>query len=67
MSDLIEADNWRKSSYSGGSSSNCVEVGSNGDVAVRDTKNRDGGTLRFTADSWSAFTAAVKRGDFACR
>jgi hypothetical protein len=29
-------------------------------VMIRDTKNRDAGTLAFTADAWSAFTASLK-------
>lgn len=67
MSDLIEAGKrrtWRKSSFSGGGSGNCVEIGFAGDVAVRDTKNRDGGTLEFTAADWSAFAAGVKANRF---
>jgi hypothetical protein len=51
---------WRKSSYSG-SSGSCVEMASgNGSVLVRDTTNRDGGTLSFTADAWQQFTGALK-------
>lgn len=53
---------WRKSSYSGGSGGNCVEVADAASVvAVRDTKDRDGGTLTFAAGAWAAFTAALKR------
>jgi hypothetical protein len=53
---------WRKSSYSN-SSSNCVEVGRAGPaVAVRDTKNRDGGALAFSRPSWQEFTRRVKQG-----
>jgi hypothetical protein len=51
---------WRKSSYSqnGG---DCVETASgNGTVMVRDTTNRDGGSLAFTASAWSAFTAGIR-------
>ena len=34
---------WRKSSYSGNNGGDCVEVGhQDTDVAVRDTKNREG-------------------------
>jgi hypothetical protein len=57
---------WRKSSYSNGSGGNCVEVARNlpGIVAVRDSKNRDGGTLVFTPDEWQAFTAGVQDGEF---
>jgi hypothetical protein len=29
-------------------------------VMVRDTTNRDGGTLAFTADAWQEFTATLR-------
>jgi hypothetical protein len=29
-------------------------------VMVRDTTNRDGGTVSFTSEAWSAFTAGLK-------
>ncbi|WP_163508299.1 DUF397 domain-containing protein [Fodinicola acaciae] len=46
---------WRISSRSG-SSGNCVEVaGVAYAVGVRDTKDRDGGTLVFSAGSWTRF------------
>ena len=52
---------WRKSSYSGGDN-NCVEVGTTGaGVAVRDTRNRPGGTLHFGAGAWQAFTGSICR------
>ena len=51
---------WRKSTYSGGSSNNCVEVATNGTVLVRDTTNRDGYTLTVTATAWSNFTSTLK-------
>jgi hypothetical protein len=52
---------WRKSSYSGGSGGNCVEVASAATtVIVRDTKDRDGGTLAFAPDAWEAFTTSLK-------
>ncbi|SEG79345.1 protein of unknown function [Saccharopolyspora kobensis] len=51
---------WKKSSYSGQTGS-CVEVGGGaGIVGVRDTKDRDGGTLAFDRRSWSAFLGAIK-------
>jgi Domain of unknown function (DUF397) len=57
------SETWRKSSYSGGSGGNCVEVAdATGRVLVRDTKNRDGGTLSIPADVWRKFTATLKRG-----
>jgi Domain of unknown function (DUF397) len=52
---------WRKSSYSGGSSNQCVECGTDaGSVLVRDTANRDGGTLTVSASAWLTFTSAIK-------
>ncbi|WP_328770657.1 DUF397 domain-containing protein [Streptomyces sp. NBC_00286] len=53
---------WRKSSYSDGGASNCVEVadGYVGVVPVRDSKAPDGGALVFGTSSWSAFVGAVK-------
>ena len=52
---------WRKSSYSGGNGGSCVEVGTAARVVlVRDTTNRDGGTLSVPADAWQAFTAGLR-------
>jgi hypothetical protein len=53
---------WRKSTKSGGNGGNCVEVADNlaGVVLVRDTKNRDGGTLTFSPASWRGFVAMAK-------
>jgi Domain of unknown function (DUF397) len=52
---------WRKSSYSGGQGGNCVEIGdSDSRVLVRDTKDRTGPTLRFSADVWRRFADRVK-------
>ncbi|MFF3366182.1 DUF397 domain-containing protein [Streptomyces misionensis] len=47
---------WFTSSYSN-NGGQCVEVATNlpGTVPVRDTKDRDAGTLTFSANSWSAF------------
>ena len=53
--------NWRKSSYSGQSGGNCIEVGGNGNrVLVRDTKDRNGPTLRLTPGAWRRFAEQVK-------
>jgi hypothetical protein len=55
---------WRKSTYSGGGN-NCVEVAEGvTDIAVRDSKNPDGGDLVFSAAAWTAFTAGVKTGGY---
>jgi hypothetical protein len=51
---------WRRSTYSG-SNGNCVEVGTDGPaVLVRDTKDREAGTLAFTDNAWASFTASLK-------
>jgi hypothetical protein len=53
---------WRTSSYSGSNGGQCVEAGTvPGAVLVRDTKDRDGGTLAFSSDAWRAFAAEVKQ------
>jgi hypothetical protein len=61
---------WRKSSYSGGGN-NCVEVATGAattaaavTVAVRDSKDPEGGELAFGAPAWTAFTTAIKRGGY---
>ena len=51
---------WRKSSYSSGDGGQCVEVASAEGVAVRDTTNRDGGTLTFSAEAWQRFTDTLR-------
>ena len=52
--------NWRKSSYSGSNGGECIEVAMAGAVLVRDTADRNGPMLTFTADAWRAFTAAIR-------
>jgi hypothetical protein len=57
-----DAASWRKSSYSGNNGGNCVEAGSvPGRVLVRDTQDRAGAVLKFSADAWRAFAAHVKQ------
>lgn len=51
---------WRKSSFSGQNGS-CLETASNsGVVLVRDTTNRSGGTLSFTAEAWQTFLGTLR-------
>lgn len=52
---------WRKASYSGGANGSCVEVGNGDGVMVRDTVDREGGALVFTAAAWQAFMTGIKR------
>ena len=47
---------WRKSSYSGTNGGQCVEVTATGHVLVRDTKDRAGVVLAFSAETWRKFT-----------
>lgn len=51
---------WRKSSYSGDNGGECVEIAAAGPVMVRDTTDRNGTVLTFTADAWQAFTATIR-------
>jgi hypothetical protein len=50
---------WRKSSHSGGSGGNCVELASQGDrVLVRDTQQAGTGpVLTFSAPAWRRFVS----------
>lgn len=60
MSSAIPPTAWRKSSYSGGGQPNCIEAGpGNQIVGVRDTKNRDAGSLHVSAKAWIAFIGYV--------
>lgn len=57
----VEVATWRKASYSGGNGGECVEVAdATGLVLIRDTTNRDGGTLEFGVADWQAFTGDLK-------
>jgi hypothetical protein len=50
---------WRKSSYSGANGGDCIEVAADGVILVRDTTDRDGGQLAFSAAAWQEFTASL--------
>ncbi|WP_326645999.1 DUF397 domain-containing protein [Streptosporangium sp. NBC_01755] len=56
---------WHKSSYSGGSSDNCVEVATNlpGFVAVRDSKDPSGPMLTFSPTAWTDFLTGIRSGE----
>jgi hypothetical protein len=54
---------WRKSTYSDSNGGQCVETASdsaNAVIIVRDTADRDRGTLAFTTDAWASFTASLR-------
>jgi hypothetical protein len=47
---------WFTSSYSGSGGGDCVEVAqAPGAIRVRDSKDRQGPVLRFTAEEWVTF------------
>ncbi|MGW3467105.1 DUF397 domain-containing protein [Saccharopolyspora sp. NPDC000995] len=57
----IAPDLWFKSSYTSNAAA-CVEVAMTPDlVGVRDTKDRDGGTLLFGPRQWATFVASIKK------
>jgi hypothetical protein len=56
----VEVGTWRKASYSG-SQASCVEVADTADIVlVRDTTNREGETLGFSAVAWRMFTDRLR-------
>jgi hypothetical protein len=59
----LTAAAWRKSSYSDGGASNCLEVADNcpGTVPVRDSKRPDGPILVFGAGPWASFLTHVTK------
>lgn len=51
---------WRVATSTGGNG-DCVEAGdADRAILVRDTKDRDGGTLAFTAATWQSFVNSLK-------
>lgn len=59
MEDKIDL-RWRTSSYSGNGGGNCVEVAADGQVLVRDSQDRAGTVLPFSAAAWRGFADRVK-------
>ncbi|MEU8182000.1 DUF397 domain-containing protein [Micromonospora sp. NPDC049044] len=60
--DMTEA-RWRTATRSSNNGGDCVEVADNlpGRVLVRDSKDRDGGTLAFAPAAWASFVDGVRR------
>ena len=57
---------WIKSSYSGPTGGNCVEVAflADGSVAMRNSRDPDGPALVFTGAEWAAFVGGARDGEF---
>jgi hypothetical protein len=57
---------WIKSSHSGPTGGNCVEVAflADGCVAIRNSRQPDGLALIFTRGEWEAFLHGARGGDF---
>jgi hypothetical protein len=59
---------WKKSSYSGGSESQCVEVAdvtkTHSGIAIRDSKDPNGPALMFDGAAFAGFIADVAAGQF---
>jgi hypothetical protein len=57
---------WAKSSRSGPTGGNCVEVAflADGTVAVRNSRHPGGPALVFSAQEWDAFVGGAKDGEF---
>jgi hypothetical protein len=61
MAESRSMNTWRKSSYSGASGNDCVEVAnSDSAVVVRDTTDRDGALLTVDVAAWGQFTASLR-------
>ncbi|MET9784245.1 DUF397 domain-containing protein [Nocardiopsis alba] len=57
----MQRQHWHKSSYSGGSGGQCVEVAEGTATHIRDTQNRALAELNLPAHEWSAFLTTLIR------
>jgi hypothetical protein len=56
---------WMMSSRSTGNGGSCVEARRHqGAIEVRNSTDRDGGTVRFTTEEWDSFLDGAKKGEF---
>jgi hypothetical protein len=58
----LKSARWRKSSYSGNTGGDCVEVADAflGTIPVRDSKNASGPVVTVGADAWQAFVDGLR-------
>ena len=63
---VISVRRWIKSSFSGPTGGNCVEVAflADGQIAVRNSRDADGPALVFTSAEWDAFLRGARGGEF---
>jgi uncharacterized protein DUF397 len=63
---VVSPGRWIKSSFSGPTGGNCVEVAflAGGQVAVRNSRDADGPALIFTSAEWDAFLCGARGGEF---
>lgn len=63
VADARALTGWVKSSYSGGSNGDCLEVATGYTaVPVRDSKTLSGPAIVFSPAGWSSFVEAIKDG-----
>lgn len=64
--DELTGARWVKSSHSGPTGGNCVEVTflADGQVAVRNSRHPAGPALLFSTSEWDAFVHGAKDGEF---
>jgi Domain of unknown function (DUF397) len=56
---------WIMSSRSTGNGGSCVQARRHADlIEVRNSKQPDAGTVRFTAEEWDSFLDGAKKGEF---
>ena len=56
---------WMMSSRSTGNGGSCVEARRHtGLIEVRNSKDPEAGTVRFTAEEWDSFLDGAKKGEF---
>lgn len=62
---MNEGTEWIMSSRSTGNGGSCVEARRNdGQIEVRNSKNRSAGSVLFTTEEWDSFLFGAKGGEF---
>ncbi|MCX4549593.1 DUF397 domain-containing protein [Streptomyces sp. NBC_01387] len=63
----LPTDAWKKSSYSGDTQGQCIEIQAvpHDSVAVGDSKDRSRGAFLFPTSTWADFVTGIKKGPLA--